>query len=439
MKFPLNILVLILSAVVLYSAPVKDVNNSVGEYNSAKELLVNKNYQEAYDKFYKMFLNDLSNPDINFHLGQSAFMLNHFDEAISAYERILFLDENAVRVKLELAKCYIAKKSNEQAKVIFLEVLRLDIPEKVKKNIHKYLELLDDKKVKNTLNAILIFGFGWDDNVESLSTNYVSDITDGTFISTNSLKSAITHQEVLILNDTYKYSDTLSIKNDGLVFLKNNVGLSQRNIQFIQYSPALSFKYSKQLNVIYSLLYNHIWLDKTALLTNYAIDTKFKYINSKSLVFGGSLKYQQKLNSDTKSNNRDAAYYEMLLNAQMIHSDKFSTLSDIKFSRERKIRGTLSDVDYDLYNLSVALKYKYTNKLALSLKTKLFHKPYLDKYIESKTNRVDDEYQLYLGTTYALSKKYILQTEYIYTDHNSNYNDFEFKKNQLNLNFISIF
>jgi len=386
-----------------------------------------------------IFLNNLQDLNVNFYLGQSAFMLNRFDEAISAYERILFVDEKATRVKLELARCHIANGSDELAKTIFLEVLQTDIPTNVRDNVHKYLKALDDKEIKNSVNGIFIVGVGWDDNVESLSTNYISEVTDATFTSTNTLKSAWTHQEILLLNHVYKYSDTINFKNNGLLFMKNHVGFSKRNIQLFQYSPALSVKYSNQLNIDYALLYNRIFLDKKSLISNYAFNSKLKYISSKSLMLGGSLNYQQKLNDDSNNKNRDASFYEISLNAQAIHSSTLSTMNEFRYSNERKIRGSLTDVDYDSYNLSTAIIYKYTKDLSLSLKAKLFNKSYLDKYIPTNVERVDDEYQGSFSSTYLISKKYVLQAEYIYTDHQSNYNDFEFKKNTFTMNFISMF
>jgi len=409
------------------------------EFNAAKKLFLNKKYESAYEKFYTIFLNNLGNPNVNFYLGQSAFMLKQYDEAISAYERVLFVDENATRVKLELARCFMANGSYEQAKEIFLETLKKDIPPNVRENVKKYLQALNDRDIKNTLNGVFIVGFGWDDNVEALSTGYVSEVSEGGLISTNSLVSAWTHQEVLAANHAYKYSDDVYFKNDGLFFAKTFLGLSRRNIQFMQYTPALSVIYNPKFSVDYSLLYSRVWLDMKSLVTNYAIFPKIKYMYSKSFILSASLRYQQKFNDDSNNRGRDAKYSEVFLSAQTIHTDKISSLTEIQVSTERKIRGALTDVDYNLYNLTSAVIYKHSKELSLSLKAKAYHKPYLDDYLPGQDRRIDDEYQAYMGATYILNKKYVLQAEYIYTDHQSNYNDFEFKKNTFTLNFISLF
>ena len=409
------------------------------EFTEATKLFKAREYQAAYDKFYTIFLNNLRNPNVNFYLGQAAFMLKRYDEAISAYERVLFIDDNAIRVKLELARSFMANGSYQQAKEIFLDTLKLEIPKNVRENVNKYLQALDDRDVKNSVSGVLIVGFGWDDNVEALSTGYTSEVTDAVFVSTNSLESKYSHQEVLALNHVYKYSDTINFKNDALFFTKTVLGLSARNIQFIQYTPALSVLYSNKLSVDYALSYNRVWLDTKSLITNYAINPKLKYLYSKELILGASLKYQQKFNDDSNNRGRDAKYSELSLSAQTIHTDKISSLTEFKVASERKIRGSITDVDYEQYTFSSGVIYKKDDKLSFSLKGVLYHKPYVDNFTPTKAKRVDDEYQAYLGATYILSKKYVLQAEYIFTEHKSNYNDFEFKKNSFTMNFISLF
>ena len=309
------------------------------KFKAAKKLFLKKEYKAAYEKFYTIFLNNLGNPNVNFYLGQSAFMLKNFNEAISAYERILFIDENAIRVRLELARSHMGNGSYDNAKAIFTDILKQEtLPSNVKENIKRYLQAIEDKDVKNTINGVLIVGFGWDDNVESLSTGFVSDVTDVLLVSTNSLVSVWTHQEALAVTHIYKYSDTVNFKNDALFYNKGNIGFSQRDIQLVQYSPAISVFYNNKFNIDYSLVLNRIWLDKKPLLSNYAINPKIKYLYSKSLIFGMSLKYQQKFNEDNNNRARDSVYSELAFNAQTIHSDKISSLTELKIARERKIR-----------------------------------------------------------------------------------------------------
>lgn len=435
----LKLFLLLSFTVLLCASEIEDKKKLDAEFAAAKALYEKKDYKKAYDKFYTIFLNNLRDPNVNFYLGQSAFMMKHYDEAITAYERILFVDDKATRVKLELARSHMGNGSFEQAKEIFEEVLKeKKLPKNVKLNVERYLQAIEDKDIKNTLSGILIVGFGYDDNVEALSTGYVSEVSDG-LISTNSLIESWTHQEMVALNHVYKYSDTVVFKNDAMFFMKNFTSFTQRNIQFLQYNPSISVMHSPKLSIDYGLLYSRVWLDTASLVTNYAIYPKLRYMISKSVLLGASLRFQQKFNDDSANRDRDAKYWEVAVNAQTIHTDKFSTFAELKLSSERKIRGVLTDVDYDLLNITIAGIYKATKDLSFSLKGKAFRKPYLENYLPGKAARNDDEYQAYVGATYTISKKYVLQAEYVYTDHQSNYNDFEFKKNTYTLNFISLF
>jgi len=432
----LNTIKLIFLNLLLVSTLFADFNS---DFNNAKEDLEKKSYQEAYDKFYTLFLNNLRNPNVNFYLGQSAFMMKDYDSAISAYERVLYADENAVRAKLELARCYIGNGSFEKAREMFLEILEdeKDLPPNVVENINKYLTAIDEKDSRHSLSGVLIIGTGWDDNVESISTGFISEVFDDKNGTTPQV-SAWTHQEMLALNHVYKISSNVNWKNDGLFFIKTFLGYSQRNIQFIQYSPSLSVKHTDKLIVDYGLLFSKVWLDMKALVTNYAFNPRIKYFYSKDLLLNAAFRYQQKFNN-SENRDRDSNFYEAMFSAQAIHTPEISSMYEARFSRESAIRGSLTDVDYDQLGLTAALAYKTTDDLSLSLKGKYFYKPYEDDYVLGKTNRIDDEYQAYLSATYILSKKYVLQAEYVYTDHKSNYNDFEFIKNTFTLNFISLF
>jgi tetratricopeptide (TPR) repeat protein len=78
------------------------------DYKTGVSLYKNKKYQDSYNLFKKLFIKDFKNKNINFFLGLSAFELGLYDEALSAYERILIQDPNALRIKLEYAKTLFA-------------------------------------------------------------------------------------------------------------------------------------------------------------------------------------------------------------------------------------------------------------------------------------------------------------------------------------------
>ena len=64
---------------------------------TAVELLKEKRYQEAYDAFYALFLENTTDARINFYLGLAASGVKNYDDAVSAFERVLIVEPNHTR------------------------------------------------------------------------------------------------------------------------------------------------------------------------------------------------------------------------------------------------------------------------------------------------------------------------------------------------------
>ena len=88
-------------------------------YEVAKSFFDSKNYKVSYEIFTALFKNNLDNKQINFYLGRSAFKLKKYDEAYSAYERILIKYPNENRAKLEIARIDFDQKRYQSSKNYF--------------------------------------------------------------------------------------------------------------------------------------------------------------------------------------------------------------------------------------------------------------------------------------------------------------------------------
>ena len=58
-------------------------------FQSALQLYKDKQYEKAYEAFLILADSDYTNVDYNYYLARSAFFVKEYNEAISAYERIL--------------------------------------------------------------------------------------------------------------------------------------------------------------------------------------------------------------------------------------------------------------------------------------------------------------------------------------------------------------
>jgi tetratricopeptide (TPR) repeat protein len=91
-------------------------------YKTALNYYKNKNYQESYKLFNILFKKNLNDPNINFYLGRNAFELQKYQEALVAYERVLFEKPDSLRTQFEVGKTHFFNQDYKSAKSVF-EVL----------------------------------------------------------------------------------------------------------------------------------------------------------------------------------------------------------------------------------------------------------------------------------------------------------------------------
>ena len=413
------------------------------EFVSAKKVFDLKKYNESYDLFSKLFLKNMSNPNVNFYLGQSAYNLKKYEEALSAYERILIIDEDAHRAKLEMARCYQQLGLPKKAKKTLLEV-RDKVPPNVQKNVDLYLANIEKQRKKHTFGGALILGLNYDTNIYGVTVdNALSDkIPD--FTLNNRASKSWAHQEVVAANYAYLKSETLKYKLDSVLFNKSIFSYHDMDLNLIQITPAVSVVYNKNLIVDYSIFANKIWLSKNPLMTNLGINPKFKYKYSPKLLLNGAFKFQDQKNS-SPNGNRDNYTYSLELKAQHLYSKEltFDVKTKLDFVREKNSAeiGDLNEVAYNLYELTLSANYKYTPKIMIAPKLTTYKKYYRDVSISPLTGlylykRSDDEYQIWLSGTYIYSKKMLFTCEYVHSKHGSNYADNKFSKDTLSANVI---
>ncbi|QSZ40861.1 tetratricopeptide repeat protein [Sulfurimonas aquatica] len=407
------------------------------QYEKAKTLFTDKKYEMAYDAFYKLFQENLQDPNINFYLGRTAYMLKKFDLSISAYERVLNIDENSIRVKLEIAKCYFELKRYEESKELFTQVLTNDLPTNVKQNINMYLSAIKAKTKQNFFSGSLVAGINYDTNIY----NYANEQNDiNTFNSTATIKDSLAHQEALALNHTYKISDAMNFKNSLILYSKSILEDHDRDIVLAQYTPALAVSYASDFIVDYALSFSRIWLGFKPFITYYGIHPRVKYIYSNTTSLETSLKYQKK---DMDLVNTHLGTLDFTL--QHIASDKLMLMLYSQLYSERKFSSKFTDIDYDMLYVALSGAYRYTVNINLDLKMVYSKREYKDSWVQdvnllnTQEVRSDDEYQFMLNTTYSYSKHVLFNLNYIHTKHFSNIPLREFDKDSITTNVIVLF
>lgn len=124
--------------------------------------LKDEKYEDAYNLLSRCYESNKDDIETNFLLGQAAFGLQKFNEAIKYYQFIISKNPELHRVRLELARAYFANGQHKEAKREFEAVLATKPPPVVGQNIQRFLEMIEAYK---TWTARISVGYIYDSNV----------------------------------------------------------------------------------------------------------------------------------------------------------------------------------------------------------------------------------------------------------------------------------
>ena len=132
-----------------------------------------KDYQKSYDIFFELTQQNFGSIEYNYYLARSAHFIGETNEAIAAFERILIIQPNNNRTKLELGRIYYEQSQPAVAKSYLNEVLVSNAPQAVKDNIRYYLaqmESAEEIRHSNT-TGFLWAGMVYDTNINNSPIN----------------------------------------------------------------------------------------------------------------------------------------------------------------------------------------------------------------------------------------------------------------------------
>ncbi len=142
----------------------------------------------------------------NFAYGQLAYKMGKYDEAMAAYERMLIINSDLPRVKLELGLVHMALNNDAKAEELFNEVAAGNPPENVQKNIDTVLAELRKRQVKHKLGGAVITGINFDSNANAAASSGEVDLLGVSIpLGSNSQKASDEHRyAALSLHHSYR-------------------------------------------------------------------------------------------------------------------------------------------------------------------------------------------------------------------------------------------
>jgi len=152
------ILTLLISLPV-YAADLEQANRLINEGKAG----------EAYELLFKDIETAAGTPEYDLLLGMAALEAKHPTQAVFAFERVLAVDPDNVRARLELARAYYDMNENEAAREEFTVTRTKQLPEGVDKTIEEYLTAIDSRlrAEEKMFRFFTEAQLGYDSNVNS--------------------------------------------------------------------------------------------------------------------------------------------------------------------------------------------------------------------------------------------------------------------------------
>jgi Tetratricopeptide repeat len=133
-----------------------------------EEATVDPAKRQAYDQAFKAMMADPGNLDKTFAYASLAVDVGDFDGAISALERMLLIDPNLPRVKLELGVLYYRVGSYQVAQNYLNDALASpNVPPEVTEKAERFLAEIDKRLARNRFSGSLYAGMRYQSNANA--------------------------------------------------------------------------------------------------------------------------------------------------------------------------------------------------------------------------------------------------------------------------------
>ena len=108
-----------------------------------KTLYSQGQFEQAYQLGRAAEFNWEGDPEFDFNYGLAAIESGHYEDAIFALERVVFLRPDILRLRLELARAHFLNENFVAARAEFQRVLERSPPPNVQENIARFLAQMD--------------------------------------------------------------------------------------------------------------------------------------------------------------------------------------------------------------------------------------------------------------------------------------------------------
>jgi len=426
-------------AILSLSVITAEAQNSSDLSQMAHEAYSEKSYEKALTLFGTLSETEPQNSDTHFYYALSALQLQRYDDALSAFERVLILNPSHMRARLELARLYYETHQYEHALLETNILLESELTPNARESITVFKSKIEKKISRVTFSGNVAVGGGYDSNVNN-------DIGEKEFFVPLAGTTALGRDET---DDTYLYAMAVlhagydfgeregwSLKNTLAGYTRHNTEVEQNDLNF--YSLRMTPTWDdKSCKVEFPLEYEHIYLDNDTYLYRLSATAKATYKINKYSQFSGSYgfghEYYTDSTLDVTSHRIFGSYQQVFGTDPIILSLLAGYIANNALSEVR------NDVENHIYQYGI----KVSKTLLYNMNGSIGYKGQTIKYEESDplfgNKRADSLHSFEGQIGYQLKKDTSINAIAGYLNHRSNHAPYDYDKMTLLVNFIYSF
>lgn len=410
------------------------------EFNQAKSLYDKRQFGLAYQAFMALWYSYPNSLVINFYLGITALELKRYDEAMAAFDRVLILNPEHARTRLELARLYYETGDFQMANNELEIALRADLPEPVRNNVLALKAKMEKEQSRHSHAFTLVLGMNYDSNANNdIGDSNRFDLPGfgGIELSGNTLQDDIGFAQTLVYSHGYDFGERggWSLNSQVVGFNKLNKEVGRNNVQYVGVSTIPAYSYD-MYSFVFPFEADRIFIDNAGYMSNLSVGAGLSQMLSPTQQLNADIKLRNMFYDTSKERNALASIYAlgyrhalgvnpfMLgVTASFENRDKTGTFVQDNASlteKVLKIDGSRTLSARWRMNASLGIRqthYKAESNLFLS-------------------KRQDTIKKLDVGIMYQLDRKSLLSGTFGYASHDSNQGPYKFDKTMFGLNYM---
>jgi len=378
-------------------------------------LYEDKQYIECIEEARK---SDFSKVYTHFYWALCADKEGLNDEAVTAYERVLILDEDHLKATISLARLYNKLDMPDLAKELLVNVRASDLSPSAQNTL---LALLNESKDLSELRLRVNMDLGYDSNV-NISPG------DNLLISGSEAQESLFSQ--VSMQASYLYDledkDEWYLKTEASLYHKNNFSQHLYDILNLKLSAAAGYKgefYTLELPVFYERI-NYLDVD---LLQAYGLKPELSMILANDLILNVSLLYSQDKYFASINRLRDSESYGLGLSSIYFFDANYLYFS---FNYEDVSALENNPTIYTDRSLIDARLISFTSTDIVDFSLSYFYRELLfeDLSLSQDDKRKDSFQELSLALIKEMNKYFKLRATYSYNTNSSNYDVAKYDK-----------